>query len=850
VADLKRYILDNVDAAEVYKDLIPEWREGSNISCPFAESRHKRGTDSSPSMSIDLDKGIFCHACGYKASSFIGFWEDLNGVTFEKALADIYNSYVRQLVSAKEVRKVSKDLLDNPFILGQLFKVRGINKDTVKRWNLGWKADRLWIPIRNEYGLYVNVRKHDIFKRFDSKLKIVSYGKGFGDSRLWPLDSIKGKIIFLLEGELDTLLALQNELNALTVAGSGAMTWKSAWGKLFKGKSVAIVPDNDKTGMDGAKKRQLSIQAGGGKAAIIELPVKEEGEDLTDWFLHYSGTADDLMSIAKKALKETDKPRQSGGNADFSDTTELLNDTLTPREAMMLERAEIVFNSMMERGVFFRGVDNSLYYSTPNKKVLHVAMTSPRFLSFMNNISPLINPANSNGKFILQHVISRGFMSGKKVVTGAWSLYSNGSIYLFESNNNLIKVSHNAMEKVPNAVNDDAILIETPSEKMMFKFNAKVPVAEGMRLLWRYYAENLALKTSDRYLMLCWLLGVFFREYVRAKPLVRLLARTAWGKSTASKLTSFLIYGDEFLSHSASTIAASYEMSRTHPLLLFDNIETRNMTPTFEDFMLITATGGLKAKRQRATDIGIVVDSTNCLLLSNGIEPFSKRELISRTIELNLDLEKYGKDPFHEVKEFKQLLSSRSTILSAIVKVARAHILPSLYSGETAKIINYLPEHSKERFNAYISVMAIILKALWRYIPADEFSDPMELILEWLHSQDISTQAQDSQTNEVLYFLNTLIERYTIVADFKVKLKEENSKVLFNVTTQELLSDFRILARHLGIRCPWDNERQLGTRLVDAMDILEENSWKREKTIMSGRIKYKYTFIRRPINAG
>jgi hypothetical protein len=695
----------------------------------------------------------------------------------------------------------------------------------------------------------VNVRKYDLFKRFESKFKIVSYGKGFGDSRLWPLESLSATHIFLCEGETDTLLALQNGLSAMTVAGSGAMTWKESWAKLFKDKKVYLLPDNDKTGKEGAHKKARSIREGGGYAAVIELPVKESREDLTDWFLGYQGTASELRKLAKEALKNTDKPRTRANNVDFSETTDLLNDTLTPREAVMLERAEIVFNSMADKGVFFRGPDNSLYYSTANRKILSIGMSSQAFLSFMGNISPLINPANSTGKFILQHVISKGLLNSKKVATGSWSLFIDGKVFVYEKVGSLVRLTSDSMKRVPNAINEDAVLVEVPSAKMAFDFKPRTAIDEGMELLWRTYSENLALKQSDRYLMTCWVLGVFFREYVRSRPLLRLLARTAWGKSTASKLTSLLLYGDEFLSHSASTIAASYEMSKTHPLLIFDNIETRNMTPTFEDFMLTTATGGLKAKRQRNTDMGIVVDSTNCLLLSNGIEPFSKRELISRTVELSLDLQEYGKDPFHEVKEFKQLLSSRDVILSTIIKVMRAHVLPRICAGEAGKVANYFPEHSKERFNSYFAVMAIILEALWRYIPDEGYNEPMNMVLEWLHSQDISTQAQDSQTNEVLYFLSTFVERYNIVADFKVKLKEGETTRSFTASTRELLSDFRILSRHLGVRCPWDNERQLGTRLVDAMEILIDNGWSRKRKVLTGRVKYQYT-LKRTVNDG
>ena len=103
---LKDRILYHINVVEFYKDLFPEWEEGENISCPFAGQRHEKKTDKHPSMSInEKTGGVFCHSCGYKASSPIGLLEDLEDISFNEACKKIYSEYVEPLVLDNEFKK-------------------------------------------------------------------------------------------------------------------------------------------------------------------------------------------------------------------------------------------------------------------------------------------------------------------------------------------------------------------------------------------------------------------------------------------------------------------------------------------------------------------------------------------------------------------------------------------------------------------------------------------------------------------------------------------------------------------------------------------------------------------------
>jgi hypothetical protein len=136
--------------------------------------------------------------------------------------------------------------------------------------------------------------------------------------------------------------------------------------------------------------------------------------------------------------------------------------------------------------------------------------------------------------------------------------------------------------------------------------------------------------------------------------------------------------------------------------------------------------------------------------------------------------------------------------------------------------------------------MSIILDSLWAFRPDNLHGTPHQVVAEWLDTQTVAAQRQDEGTSDILYYLSTFAERRDAIMDCQVPVKIEGGKVHIRATTRELLSDFRLLSRHLGIRCPWASERQLGTRLADADSILHKSGWSRKSITVHGRRVYDY----------
>lgn len=173
-----------------------------------------------------------------------------------------------------------------PALRRYLERKRGLEFETVVTWSVGWDGHRLTIPIRNWHGRVVNVRRY-LPHAPDGVPKIISYREGYGGARLWPPSSIwrpRDEPILLTEGELDCLVALQAGLRAITSTG-GAGRFDQAWAQWFRGQRVWIAYDQDDAGRAGAQKVAAVLSPETSEVRILDLPVLEEGGDLSDLFL-------------------------------------------------------------------------------------------------------------------------------------------------------------------------------------------------------------------------------------------------------------------------------------------------------------------------------------------------------------------------------------------------------------------------------------------------------------------------------------------------------------------------------------------------------------------------------------
>lgn len=832
-------VLNKLDIRVIIQDIAPDYKPNKkgigNISCLFAEDRHGSGKDTSKSMTIN-DKGeVFCHACGYKATNIIWFFKDILKIdSYEEAAKYLIDKYVEPLVDLVDINAAHTKLMHSPVMIERLKKLRGFNIDTIKKYKLGLYRDKITIPIINEYGFFCNIRLYDLLGL--SKIKIMSFKEGYGSAKLFPYTSFDNSgPIYLFEGETDCILALQNGLNAVTTTG-GAATWKSEWDEYFNKREIIIVPDIDKAGLDGCNKRIKALAPSAKKISIIKLPIKENHKDFTDYMIKEKHSIKDFLKLPKESF-DIDDVYSEKEDADDIKT----NIKTTSNETTYLNNSEYIFQKFNELGGFFKDQNLNLFFTKNDGQTFPVKEKNQNFLSELTNISPFVNSSTTNGKFIIQYIKNKAFFNAKEVKSGSWTLLDKNNLYIYlnKFNGKILKINNEGVSSIiKNGVNEDCVLLEYPDMITTLEVH-KTELSEAFNKLKKYIIDNIAMSIEDTLHLLIWFFATFFRELVNARPIIRLEASTAFGKSTVTKILSTLLYGQEFLQH-ASTIASIYTVAAKVPLLMFDNIETRNMTSDFQDFLLIASTGGSRIKRQLHTDTGFVKETANCMVLTNGIEPYSKNEIISRTLMLKVDVNKFGKRGFNLSDVLYKITSERDDILIPILK----HLCKKIFSNKDsiAKYACQYGKHSKERFNDFYGLARIILEAFWPYIDIEGLKgySPKELINVWLNKQTKEHNKQTISVNDVCYYFNTLAIRHKALLDLDSSIKIEGPIIKIKGQVIHLLSDFRILAKQLGIKCPWESHKHLAARIQDSIKILEKDGWEVYKVKSCGRVHYVF----------
>lgn len=281
------------------------------VKCPFHDDRVA-------SMSINLNKGLYyCHACG-KGGDEYDFYRNIEGCP-EMSFGEVKALLTREFgerpaysgehdrvpeqepdtpaIPPEEITRYHKILCNIPGNLEWLLNKRGITKETVKKYKIGFDlhSQRYMIPIYDKHGRCVNIRKYSPNSHGVSKM--ISYQTGYGTARLYPIQNLEKNEILLCEGEMDCLLANQIGYNAITTTG-GANTWKRQWNADFRNKTVYICYDIDEAGNQGAKKVAEELLQVTDKVKIIHLPIVDPPDgDITDYFVALGHSREDLDEV-------------------------------------------------------------------------------------------------------------------------------------------------------------------------------------------------------------------------------------------------------------------------------------------------------------------------------------------------------------------------------------------------------------------------------------------------------------------------------------------------------------------------------------------------------------------------
>ena len=405
------------------------------------------------------------------------------------------------------------------------------------------------------------------------------------------------------------------------------------------------------------------------------------------------------------------------------------------------------------------------------------------FNALMKKLTGLL-PTKEPGRSVWESLASEAYICGTQIDIATWIL-TDRSTDTFYANlnlpgNNILRVSKESVREIPNGMNTEGVFLKSSPKILPMNYLPDCNIHEGMQLLNELVLENLTCDKEQKYLILCWLLSAFLMDFSPYMALMKFSGATGCGKTTAARLLSILIYGDEHLGDPST--AAAFSISSQNPLLVIDNLEARDMTKSIEKFLLLAATKGSKEKRAGGTETDTIQESPRSLVLITAIEPFEKAETINRTY----DIEFFGKnkaDDYVEDETTGGLIKKRNLILSSIFKFIQKDVLPNLDNRRDYITIlkKEYRNHSKSRTDEYLALLMLMLDKMLKYIPLHGPDDMMsgveeasDIWKEWIEYQDSKAKDSETGSNNIVKLLDG------IVKECLSQMKESDEKMQYH----------------------------------------------------------------------
>lgn len=531
--------------------------------------------------------------------------------------------------------------------------------------------------------------------------------------------------------------------------------------------------------------------------------------------------------------------------------------------------ASKIFRFFNQEGRFFYDRMNDVYliyhhltYQVGNNRPFNA------LIKRMSNLLPTKEP----GRSVWESLASEAYNNGKQIDIASWisTDRNKDTIYinLNSSNNIILKISKEEISEIPNGLNTEGILLKSSRKIMPFNYLPDVDIREGMKLLKDLIFENLTCEREQRYLILCWVISAFLLDFAPYMALMKFSGATSSGKTTAARLLSLLLYGNEHLGDPST--AAAYAVSSQNPLLIIDNLESDDFTKSILKFLLLSATKGGKEKRTAGTETETTQEQPKALVLITAIEPFTKAELINRTYDIEFS-SKYKSDGFVEDEVIRSLLKNRNLMISSILRFIQKDVLPNLEARKS--FITVLKKeyrnHSKNRTDEYLSTLMLMLEKMLKYIPwygPDELlygieTGDKDIRKAWIEYQDSKAQDTEISSNTIVKLLDGLVREYLnkmkdihpspyfgylgevfvythpeylieivktkgeTLEDPETKESYTRSYIDFTATSFDVVNAFDKFCKNSGIKNPYDKASVFGSRLKNDIPVLGKNGW-------------------------
>lgn len=276
----KQDVLDRLDFRAYYAEYLPSLKTNGNGSAMALCPLH---ADTNPSLSVDLSTGQWNCLAGCGGGSIFDFYMKKHGTDYRTA----FNALAGMVGLSTEGKPKITQTYDYTDGAGKLlFQVLRYEPKSFRQRRPDGKGGWIW----NLQGVEI----------VPFNLPAV----------------IPAKSVLIVEGEKD-VLALQKMGLVASCNAQGAGKWREEYNRWFKGKEVAILPDNDEPGRKHAEQVARSLHGIAESVKVVQLPGLPPKGDVSDW-IQAGGTCEQLLKFMKNtpAYDLSESPDIGGGQLD------------------------------------------------------------------------------------------------------------------------------------------------------------------------------------------------------------------------------------------------------------------------------------------------------------------------------------------------------------------------------------------------------------------------------------------------------------------------------------------------------------------------------------------------------
>ena len=260
------------------------------VCCPFPHytSTGQPYFETHPSAHVNTIENLFhCKACGEKGSE----------ITMIQKLLDCNVNTAKKIAKCFETEETIEEWSKETLSEASLYRALnlGISKEVVEQLNIKTPeyTDNIAFPVFM-YGHLLDIRQYNPGGNPKIKSRLGCPSGLILPFDLW-VDTPLDRTTLICAGEKDMAIARTYGFNAITLTGGeNTLPCQSTY---FKDRVIAIVYDKDETGLNGAYKlaKHLYKYTKHIKVVTNFHEVLEHKEDLTDFFVKYKKTKEDLI---------------------------------------------------------------------------------------------------------------------------------------------------------------------------------------------------------------------------------------------------------------------------------------------------------------------------------------------------------------------------------------------------------------------------------------------------------------------------------------------------------------------------------------------------------------------------